>query len=1132
MNRRWVLLSAAWVLSSAAAPAQTVNQIVSLSPTSAVQGASGLTVTFTLDSDAPPAPPAGISPSSVTLGGLAGSAVTHTAQTVVTAVFTIPAGEAVGAKDASIVFPLPSSGTLTFSKTGAFTVLSSSNAPPQISVQPVSGNVQEGFPYSFSVAASGAAPLRYQWQRDGGDLAGATATVHTIAAVSASGEGDYACVVSNAYGSATSAVATLTLATAPPYPGYNLFAPLGSTNTHLMDNDGHIVHTWASGYRPGNAVYLLEDGTLLRTGNTGGTNLNNGGAGGRIERLDWDGNVLWACHYTGANYRAHHDVAPMPNGHILVIAWERKSYVEAVAAGRDPALLAAGELWADHVVEIAPTGTWGGEIVWEWHVWDHLIQDHDNTKAHYDVVADHPERIDLNFASASSADWNHINAIAYNAELDQILLSVREFSEVWIIDHGTTTGEAAGSTGGRYGRGGDLLYRWGNPQAYGAGTSADQQLFVQHHAQWIADDCPGAGNLLVFNNGQGRGGGNWSTVDEIAPPLAADGSYSNALPYAPAHADWSYTGSPPASFYAANISGAQRLPNGHTLVCDGPTGRFFEVTADGETVWSYALNESVFRVTRHGYDYAGLAGTDLNPGDHPGWPFEIVDTGQTNCHDNTVVIAPPAPGAHFAGQDAQYAGASMSYLLSADGKTVYDQRTGLTWTRSPDLDTNGVINAADKLTQTGAVAYAETLSDAVYGGYADWRVPSMKELYSLMNFGGADVSGPSVTNPRPFVDTNYFAFGYGDTNAGDRFIDAQFATTTLYVDTVMTGQEAMFGLNLADGRIKGYPTSGKSYYVYFVRGNTNYGANSFLDNGDGTVLDLATGLQWQQADSGAGLRWSNALAYAGGLSLGGYQDWRLPNAKELQSIVDYTRAPGITGTAAIDPVFSCSPITNEAGVADYPWYWSSTTHENYSATPGDAAVYVCFGRSLGYMNGSWQDVHGAGSQRSDEKGGSLSDWTYTAYGYYSSLAPQGDAVRLFNHVRCVRGGASTAATDTDGDGLSDWYEYDYATNATALAAGGDPDGDGVTTLSEAGAGTSPAHAASALELHEFAGTDASALVVQWPSVLGRTYRIESSTHLEDGAFTPVASGIAAVPPMNSHTASATHAAACFRIAVE
>ncbi|MCP4454896.1 MAG: DUF1566 domain-containing protein [Planctomycetes bacterium] len=379
--------------------------------------------------------------------------------------------------------------------------------------------------------------------------------------------------------------------------------------------------------------------------------------------------------------------------------------------------------------------------------------------------------------------------------------------------------------------------------------------------------------------------------------------------------------------------------------------------------------------------------------------YPIVDTGQMDCYDDAVATMAPIPGEAYDGQDAQHQGFQPSYALSDDGLTVLDYITGLTWTQSPDLDRDGDIDAEDKLSQSEAVTYPTLLNAQNYGGYNDWRLPSIKEIYSLMNFAGTDPSGPmSVTEIQPFIDTDLFAFGYGDTDAGERDIDAQFATTTLYGSTTMGGNETMFGLNLADGRIKGYPVRNKTYYVYFVRGNTDYGVNIFMDNGDGTVSDHATGLMWAQDDSAVGMNWEEALAWvqtANAVNHLGHDNWRLPNAKELQSLVDYARSPDTTDSAAINAVFHTTPITNEAGQTDYPWFWSSTTHVNSSSSPGSAAAYVCFGRALGYWSNSWQDVHGAGCQRSDPKLGDPEDWA-TGHG------PQGDAIRIYNFVRIVR----------------------------------------------------------------------------------------------------------------------------------
>jgi len=398
--------------------------------------------------------------------------------------------------------------------------------------------------------------------------------------------------------------------------------------------------------------------------------------------------------------------------------------------------------------------------------------------------------------------------------------------------------------------------------------------------------------------------------------------------------------------------------------------------------------------------------------------YPIVDTGQSICYDNSTAIAGPQGGEAFYGQDAQYTGNQPGYTLSEDGLTVYDNVTGLTWTQSPDWNGDGVIDSDDEFIFSDFLAYPDTLNTRNYGGYNDWRTPTIKELYSLIDFGGTDpmVSGDDTSGLIPFIDTDYFDFAYGDMAAGERIIDSQFWSGTEYVSTTMAGFATTFGVNFADGRIKGYGRAGSvsggemNQYALFVRGNPDYGANDFIDNGDGTITDNATGLMWAQEDSGEEMNWEDALAWVEEMNdqnYLGYSDWRLPNAKELQSIVDYSRSPDTTDSAAIDPVFNVTRITNEAGQADYPFFWSSTTHLRQGGNAG-AGAYVSFGRGLGSMDGTTViDVHGAGCQRSDPKTGDPDD--YPSWGH----GPQGDMQRVFNYVRLVRGGDVEFTTNTD-----------------------------------------------------------------------------------------------------------------------
>ena len=378
------------------------------------------------------------------------------------------------------------------------------------------------------------------------------------------------------------------LAQSQPSPGYTLIAPLSSRDTFLINMDGDVVHQWSSDYQPGNSAYLLEDGSLLRTAKQPAKRFNaRGGLGGRIQRFSWDGELLWDYELSDDQYCQHHDIEPMPNGNVLCIAWEWKTVDEAIAAGRDPQKIQGEALWPEAILEIKPVGKTGGEVVWKWSMWDHLIQDHDDAKANYGVVADHPELIDLNFMQRANSDWIHMNSVAYNNDLDQILLSARWFNEVWIIDHSTTTEEAASHEGGKHGKGGDLLYRWGNPYAYFAGLPTDRRLLAQHDARWVPVDYPGGGNITVFNNGGERTGRNHSSVDEWKPPIQSDGSYSLPAsdPFGPQELVYTYSG--PPTFLSERISGAERQPNGNTLICVGEHGHVFEVDPTGNVVWEY-----------------------------------------------------------------------------------------------------------------------------------------------------------------------------------------------------------------------------------------------------------------------------------------------------------------------------------------------------------------------------------------------------------------------------------------------------------------------------------------------------------------------------------------------------------------
>ena len=465
--------------------------------------------------------------------------------------------------------------------------------------------------------------------------------------------------------------------TVQAFNGYTLFAPKHNTMTYLINNEGRKIHEWtASTYAPGQSVYLLENGDLLRTCMVQGGLGSGGGEGGRIERYNWNDSLVWQLDYSTPNYTQHHDIKRLPNGNIIMLVVEKKTVAEAIAAGFNPTnfqpeVSQKGYMLPDCIIEIQPTLPIGGTVVWEWHVWDHLIQDYDPTKSNYGVVNIHPELIDTDGDHRKlPLFWNHMNSIDYNPALDQIAVSVRGNSEVWIVDHSTTTAQSSSHSGGNHGKGGDLLYRWGNPLTYGAGNISTQKYFEQHDVEWVRPDCPGAGNLTSFNNGVNR---NYSSVDEITPPIDVNGNYTivSGSAYGPASLTWTYQANPPASLFAHDISGAQRLQNGNTLIDDGPKGNFIEVTSAGEVVWKYTnpvdatgprtqgdsiphdpthpdeTMNSVFRVYRYPATYAAFSGKTLTPGDfieiYPAASLVVIPADTFSMGDHFGYIDPSHP---------------------------------------------------------------------------------------------------------------------------------------------------------------------------------------------------------------------------------------------------------------------------------------------------------------------------------------------------------------------------------------------------------------------------------------------------------------------------------------------------------
>jgi len=410
------------------------------------------------------------------------------------------------------------------------------------------------------------------------------------------------------------------------FEGYTLFGPASTNTTYLLDNYGRVVHSWVSDYEIDKSCYLLENGNLLRTCKT-----DDSLAG--IQEFTWDGTLIWEYMFCGDDYSRHHDIEPLPGGNVLILVRGNKTAAIAHQAGRDPNLLTTNVLFTEYIIEVSPTGLNTADIVWEWHAWEHLIQDFDPAVDNYGIVEDHPELVDINFTSNTVRDWIHGNSLDYNQGFDQIIISARNLNELWVIDHSTTTEEAAGHTGGTFGAGGDLLYRWGNPQSYRAGSEIDRKYFMQHDARWIENNLPGAGNILVFNNGDGRPDGDYSTVDEMMPPVDANGFYAQpqtGSAFLPETQEWIYSGNGSNPFYSQTISGAHRLFNGNTMICIGRSGHFIEVNTADEIVWEYInpiTSEGVlyqgdpapadgnvsFRCHKYSLDYGTLPEEELLP---------------------------------------------------------------------------------------------------------------------------------------------------------------------------------------------------------------------------------------------------------------------------------------------------------------------------------------------------------------------------------------------------------------------------------------------------------------------------------------------------------------------------------------
>ncbi|WP_422104983.1 aryl-sulfate sulfotransferase [Winogradskyella sp.] len=464
------------------------------------------------------------------------------------------------------------------------------------------------------------------------------------------------------------------LITNQAFEGYTLFSV--HKKAYLIDNCGNVINEWESNYLPGNSVYLLPNGNILRAGRfeTIDSPIQFGGRGGIVEMFNWEGDVIWSYTYIGEEYRQHHDAYPMPNGNVLILAATVITNNDAIEAGRDPLKLGESTLFNEQIIEVEPFGTNSGNIVWEWNVIDHVIQDYDASKNNFGDISDNPGKLDINFLNGldSGSNWLHINSIQYNEESDQIVISSRRMCEFWIIDHSTTTAEAASSNGGSYGMGGDFLYRWGNPMTYRQGNIDDRKLFGQHFPYIIPSGLPNENKIIVFNNGIGRTP-LYSQVDILKPLRTANGSYeyTQNTAYGPTDTYFSYPETAPvddSSFFSGALSSAQQLSNGNILICEGTKGRFFEINSTNDIVWEYKIpvshttglpfpdnsaetvSSTTFRALKYSIDYEAFQGRDLTPSSpleiNPDIDFCVEALSANDFNNSTDISIYPNPTSH------------------------------------------------------------------------------------------------------------------------------------------------------------------------------------------------------------------------------------------------------------------------------------------------------------------------------------------------------------------------------------------------------------------------------------------------------------------------------------------------------
>lgn len=384
---------------------------------------------------------------------------------------------------------------------------------------------------------------------------------------------------------------------AQQWDGLTLYSNSGSTSGYLIDTNSTNVKVWSFTGQGGTGYssHLMPGGYLWRTVNNTGNVLIGGGITGRIQKWDYTGNKLWDYVYSSSTYCLHHDHCPLPNGNVLVISYDVHTATDAYNAGATNSIT----VWAEKIMELQPVGTNSAVVVWEWKVWDHLVQNLYPTRSNYQTsIVNHPELLNINYSLQK--DWMHMNGIDYNPVLDQIVVSSHNLNEWYIIDHSTTTAQAAGHTGGNSGKGGDILYRWGNPLAYQA--TGTKILNVTHDAHWVPEGSPNSGYLAGINNAGVTGPK--TTVDQISVPRS---NYNYTLALGSAYTPSTFTLRHTSTGYTSNMGSADQFPNGNQMVCLATAGTIYEINSAGTVLWSKSTGGTTAQSHRYTQCYVSNA---------------------------------------------------------------------------------------------------------------------------------------------------------------------------------------------------------------------------------------------------------------------------------------------------------------------------------------------------------------------------------------------------------------------------------------------------------------------------------------------------------------------------------------------